>query len=65
MILLGVGIAALMLYGVIGLICIFGYVKNIINIANSFHTNEHGLMYILRICGIFIVPLGIVLGLFF
>ena len=57
------GIAAV-LYLLVWVVCIVGWILNCIAIANTYMLDITGL-FILRIVGIFIFPLGAVLGIFF
>ena len=57
------GIAAV-LYLLVWVACIVGWVINCVAIANTYMLDITG-MFILRIVGIFIFPLGAVLGIFF
>jgi hypothetical protein len=55
-VLLGVGVIAAAVFG-----CIYGWVMNIILLAHSTLTPVTG-MVILRIAGIFLFPIGIIMG---
>ena len=57
------GIAAV-LYLLVWVVCIVGWILNCVAIANTYMLDITG-MFILRIVGIFIFPLGAVLGIFF
>ena len=57
------GIAAV-LYLLVWVACIVGWVLNCVAITNTYMLDITG-MFILRIVGIFIFPLGAVLGIFF
>lgn len=57
------GIAAV-LYLLVWVVCIVGWILNCVAIANTYMLDITGL-FILRIVGIFIFPLGAVLGIFF
>lgn len=53
-----------LLYILMWIACIVGWVLNCVAIANTYTLEITGL-FILRIVGIFIFPLGAVLGIFF
>ena len=55
---------ALIVYFVLSALCVYGYIKNIVSLFGMFKNGGHGLMYIVRVIGIFCIPVGVVLGWF-